>query len=410
MPSTLPIHVPPINTIQTSLFNNPNDINSISLQPPMTSLPPTILHPSFTMNLNNNLPTFKGLTHERPIQFINNFEIRASALVGSTDLLLLQTVQQVLFDGALIWFGQLQKSPDRVNTWNDFKFRFYERYHTSAKVQSLRTELRLLFQDDNENTLDYFERLKTLMTEIDPDCSDHWLKHKFIQKLRSDIRTRLDVDINLPIRDIVRKSQNIESSIEQQKVDEKLKLVANQEKKNIPSLLTNNLSINSNNHQQLSSPPTNNLSSSCYTSDSIFSTHNTSNLNTYNNQNNLNNNSNNNYNFRPNKEKNYNNSSYGNNFTKPTNQHSNNYNNNNNNSNNHSHDNKNNSNRINRNNNYNNNTNHNPIDNHPRSILNSHNSSNNSTRSRPPQSINSDNSNRSSTNKTTRWWCSHCQR
>ncbi|CAF5082767.1 unnamed protein product, partial [Rotaria magnacalcarata] len=40
MPSTLPIHVPPINTIQTSLFNNPNDINSISLQPPMTSLPP----------------------------------------------------------------------------------------------------------------------------------------------------------------------------------------------------------------------------------------------------------------------------------------------------------------------------------------------------------------------------------
>ncbi|CAF4345412.1 unnamed protein product, partial [Rotaria magnacalcarata] len=98
-------------------------------------------------NLNNNLPTFKGLTHERPIQFINNFEIRASALVGSTDLLLLQTVQQVLFDGALIWFGQLKKSPDRVNTWNDFKFRFYERYHTSAKVQSLRTELRLLFQD-----------------------------------------------------------------------------------------------------------------------------------------------------------------------------------------------------------------------------------------------------------------------
>ncbi|CAF4413082.1 unnamed protein product, partial [Rotaria magnacalcarata] len=66
----------------------------------MKSLPPTILHPSFTMNLNNNLPTFK-------------------ALVGSTDLLLLQTVQQVLFDGALIWFGQLQKSPDRGNTWND---------------------------------------------------------------------------------------------------------------------------------------------------------------------------------------------------------------------------------------------------------------------------------------------------
>ncbi|CAF3343635.1 unnamed protein product [Rotaria socialis] len=250
------------------------------------------------------------------------------------------------------------------------------------------------------------------MTEIDPDCSDHWLKHKFIQKLRSNIRTRLYVDINLPIRDIVRKSQNIESSIEQQKVDEKLKLVANQEKKNIPSLLTNNLSINSNNHQPLSSPPTNNLSSSRYTSDNIFSTHNTSNLNTYNNQNNLNNNSNNNYNFRPNREKNYNNLSYVNNFNKPTNQYNNNYNNNNNNNNNNNqnHNNKNNPNRINRNSNYNNNTNHNSIGNHPRSILNSYNSSNNSTRSRPPQSTNLDNGNRSSTSKTTRLWCSHCQR
>ncbi|CAF4256731.1 unnamed protein product [Rotaria magnacalcarata] len=138
----------------------------------MTSLPTTILHPSFTMNLNNNLPTFK-------------------TLISSTDSLLRQTVQQVLLDGALTWFGQLQKSPDRVITWKDFKLRFYERNHTSAKIQSLRTELRLLFRSDDEYTLDYFERLKMLMPEIDPEC---------------------DVGINLPIRDIVRKSQNIEST------------------------------------------------------------------------------------------------------------------------------------------------------------------------------------------------------
>ncbi|CAF1343627.1 unnamed protein product [Rotaria magnacalcarata] len=30
IPSTLPVHIPPINTIQTSLFNNSNDIHSIS--------------------------------------------------------------------------------------------------------------------------------------------------------------------------------------------------------------------------------------------------------------------------------------------------------------------------------------------------------------------------------------------
>jgi len=140
------------------------------------------------MALNNNLPTFKGLTHQRPIQFINDFEIRAFALVGNNHSLLLHTVQQVLSDGALIWFGQLQKSSDRLTTWPDFKNRFYERYHASAKVRDLRIELRLLFQGDNESTLDYFDRLKILMTKIDPDYNDNWIKHKFIQKLRSGIR------------------------------------------------------------------------------------------------------------------------------------------------------------------------------------------------------------------------------
>src|SRR3954470_17383718 len=81
------------------------------------------------------------------------------------------------------------------------------------------------------------------MLEIDSSCKDTWIKHKFIQKLRSDIRTRLDIDLNSSIRDIVRKAQYVESNIEQQKVDEKLKLAANQEKKSLPSLVTNNLSI-----------------------------------------------------------------------------------------------------------------------------------------------------------------------
>jgi hypothetical protein len=236
-PASLPLIVPP--TIPAPALPTttqwPNTITSEATHPtatipPLPSNPysslPSVPPTPFTMTVNNLLPTFKGLAHERPVQFINEFEIRASALVGSNDLLLLQTVQQVLSDGALVWFSQLQKTPDRITSWSTFKLRFYERYHTSAKVQSLRTELRLLFQGDNESTLDYFEHLKTLMIEIDPECTDTWLKHKFIQKLRSDVRSRLDLDINSPIREIVRKAQNIESNIEQQKVDEQLKLVA----------------------------------------------------------------------------------------------------------------------------------------------------------------------------------------
>ncbi|CAF3659127.1 unnamed protein product, partial [Rotaria sordida] len=43
------------------------------------------------------------------------------------------------------------------------KLRFYERYHKPTKIQSLLIKLCLLFQADNENTLDYFERLKILI-------------------------------------------------------------------------------------------------------------------------------------------------------------------------------------------------------------------------------------------------------
>ncbi|CAF4853636.1 unnamed protein product [Rotaria sp. Silwood1] len=250
VPSKSPVHVPPIITSSAPTIINSNDIISPPTKPSLSSSittpPHSTLPPPFTMTINNNLPTFKGLAHEKPIQFINDFEIRASALVGDNDSLLLQTVRQALSDGALTWFGQLQTSQDRITTWTDFKTRFYERYHTPAQIQHLRTELRLVFQGDNERTLDYFERLKTLMIEIDPECSDNWLKHKFIQKLRSDIRSRLDVDINLPVRELVRKAQNIETNIEQQKIDEKLKLGAHQEKKNMPSVTTNNLSINNN--------------------------------------------------------------------------------------------------------------------------------------------------------------------
>jgi hypothetical protein len=195
------------------------------------------------MTINHNLPTFKGLTNDRPIQFLNDFEIRASALVGYNDSQLLQTVHQVLSDGALTWFSQLQHTSDRVTTWVTFKQRFLERYHTATQIITLRSELRLLFQGDTESTLDYYERLKTLIAEIDPDYRETWIKYKFLQKLRPDIRSRLDHDHHLPIRELVRRAQHIESTMEQQKVDDKLRLAAALQKKPLVNLLTNNSSL-----------------------------------------------------------------------------------------------------------------------------------------------------------------------
>ena len=358
IPPVLPpnvISAPPIVSTPAPITFHSSDAISPFIKPSiptlLTPLPNSTPSSNFTMTLNNNLPTFKGLAHERPIQFLTDFEIRASALVGNNDALLLQTVQQVLSDSALTWLGQLQRTPDRITTWSEFKTRFYERYHTPTKIQNLRTELRLLFQNDKESTLDYFERLKTLMVEIDPQCSDNWLKHKFIQKLRSDIRSRLDIDINLSVRDIVRKAQNIESNIEQQQVDEKLKLAANQEKKNIPNVVTNNLSMNTPIRRPLSPSPAISSSPPHYNNDNERSSSNTPHINSSNYRNN------------------YNNNNHNNNINNTT----------------HNNSNQNNNNRR-------NNSNH------------SFRSDNYNTRRQPG------NNDRRSTNQSTRWWCPHCQR
>lgn len=450
------IHPQPVN-VNTSPNHHSTISSSINVQPqpmldspniiptsiqPSSSLPSNaMLKPNLTINLHNNLPTFKGLAHERPIQFINDFELRASALVGSNDSSLLQTVQQALSDGALIWFGQVQKSPEHITTWLNFKTRFYERYHTPAKVQNLRTELRLLFQGDTESTLDYFDRLKTLMIEIDPSCHDNWLKHKFIQKLRSDVRTRLDVDLNLPIRDIVRKAQHIESNIEQQKVDEKLKLAANHEKKNLPTLVTNNLSIST--HPRPTSPTysSNNDSSITYPRNDHLTDD-------------FNRNSNHNNTHRFNNHQHHNNFSNDRRFTNRTNQHPayptnnsnshnhnhnqhlntppHNFNHNRNNPNNHHYpdhrnsntDCTNNHNRDQHPNHHNINNNHNYINrntfhnnNHPHIPSNYQRSNSNHPNQRitfprhsPPPSINSNINNPPPSNNKNRWWCPHCQR
>ena len=84
------------------------------------------------------------------------------------------------------------------------------------------------------------------MTEIDPTCTDNLMKQMFVQKLRCDISTRLDTDVNLSLHDVVRKAQNIEFNIEYQKVDKKVRSVVQQEKENPLNLITHNLSMSTN--------------------------------------------------------------------------------------------------------------------------------------------------------------------
>ncbi|CAF5226294.1 unnamed protein product, partial [Rotaria magnacalcarata] len=129
-----------------------------------------------------------------------------SGLVGNSDEYLLRAVQQSLSETALTWYIQTQLEQP-----------------VNKKIESLRGRLRSLWKNDNEPTADYFERLKALMSEIEPQTSTDYIKRKFLQKLRKDIRDKMSLGLTSSLSDLVQKAIEIESSIIQQKIDDKLR-------------------------------------------------------------------------------------------------------------------------------------------------------------------------------------------
>ncbi|CAF3411417.1 unnamed protein product [Rotaria sp. Silwood1] len=176
----------------------------------------------FTMSLTNTLPNFSGKENEMPTKFLTEFELRASGLFGYNDEYLLRAVQQALSNTALTWFIQQQQELS-ITTWNQFKQLFLQRFRTPDKIESLRGRLRILWQNDNESTADYFERLKALISEIEPVNSTDYLKRKFLQKLRKDIREKMPLGLTSSLSDLVQKAIEIETNIIQQKIDDKLR-------------------------------------------------------------------------------------------------------------------------------------------------------------------------------------------
>ncbi|CAF4471991.1 unnamed protein product [Rotaria sp. Silwood2] len=176
----------------------------------------------FTMSLTNTLPSFSGKEGEMPTKFITEFEIRASSLVGHNDDYLLRAVQLSLTDTALTWYIQTQQEQP-VNNWVQFKQLFLRRFRTPEKIELLRGRLRTLRQGDNEPTADYFERLKALISKIEPQTSTDYIKRKFLQKLRKDIRDKMTLSLTSSLSDLVQKAIEIESNIAQQKIDDKLR-------------------------------------------------------------------------------------------------------------------------------------------------------------------------------------------
>ena len=211
----------------TFLPITPSSTQPQSITVPKGTINATPIMP-FSMSLNNNLPNFGGKENELPTKFINEFELRASGLFGYQDEYLLRAVQQVLSDTALTWFIQ-QQQEQPITTWSQFKKLFLLRFRTPDKIELLRGRLRILWQGDTEPTVDYFERLKALVSEIEPVNSNEYLKRKFLQKLRKDIREKMPLGLTSILSDLVQKAIEIETNIIQQKIDDRLRAAQNEE-------------------------------------------------------------------------------------------------------------------------------------------------------------------------------------
>ena len=176
--------------------------------------------------LLNSLPKFSGKDGEIPTKFITEFEFSATSIFGSNDEYLLRTIQQCLFDTALTWYIQV-KQEQFIDRWAQFKTLFIRRFRTPGKIEHLRGQLHSLWQADNESTTDYYERLKSLISEIDPQTSLDYIKRKFLQKLRKDIRNKLRLSQSSFLSDLLQDAIETEYNIIQQKFDDKLRATHN---------------------------------------------------------------------------------------------------------------------------------------------------------------------------------------
>ena len=71
-----------------------------------------------------------------------------------------------------------------------------------------------------------------MVSEIEHVNSNEYLKHKFLQKLRKDIREKMPLGLTSILSDLVQKAIEIETNIIQQKIDNRLRAAHNEENLN----------------------------------------------------------------------------------------------------------------------------------------------------------------------------------
>ncbi|XP_062080741.1 uncharacterized protein LOC133785529 [Humulus lupulus] len=137
--------------------------------PNLDHQPLCVQYPALDVNFELNsslihlLPSLHGLPGEDPNKHLTKFHIVCSSMkptLVTEEQIKLRAFPFSLKDGAKEWLYYLP--PGTVNTWNEMKTLFLERYFPASKVGSIRKEIYGIRQQTGESLYEYWEIFKRL--------------------------------------------------------------------------------------------------------------------------------------------------------------------------------------------------------------------------------------------------------
>ncbi|XP_019150696.1 PREDICTED: uncharacterized protein LOC109147552 [Ipomoea nil] len=191
----------PVNEEVVSKMAEPNNRTlrelaapNLNLQPLCITIPNLEVDFALKSGLIHLLPIFRGLAGEDPHKHLKEFQVVCAGMKprGVTDEhISLRAFPFSLKDKAKDWLYNLP--PNSVNTWNDVKKLFLEKFFPASRATNIRKEIYGIRQCTGETLYEYWERFKELCSSCPHhQISDQHLIQYFYEGLLPTDRSMVD--------------------------------------------------------------------------------------------------------------------------------------------------------------------------------------------------------------------------
>ncbi|CAF1521504.1 unnamed protein product, partial [Adineta ricciae] len=167
-------------------------------------------------------PAFHGKHNESPTQFLIRVEEYAESVHAWDSDTLLKGISQFLRDSALEWHCQLRFSPNRPETWCEFKEAFLAQFNSPVRKARQEQEWHECKQKENETINEFLVRLRALWREQKPKESESDLVKHLFCRMRNDLLNMLGVRRDASLEEVIYEVQQIEDVLYRRAKGERL--------------------------------------------------------------------------------------------------------------------------------------------------------------------------------------------